>query len=108
MFVEGGGGGGMGGCGLIFGFFLIWYKIYHFFISLTSQVLSQRFSQSVGLSSHGNQEEESSGVRGAEVASNTITVLSKYGYYGNITIYKLGFSSLASVIGKKKKHSPFP
>ncbi|KAJ7357508.1 WD40 repeat-like protein [Desmophyllum pertusum] len=45
----------------------------------TSEVLSQRFSRSVGLSSHGNQDEELSAIRGAEMATNTITVLSKYG-----------------------------
>ena len=43
------------------------------------QVLSQRLSQSVGLSSHGDLDEETSATRGAEMATNTITVLSKYG-----------------------------
>ncbi|KAJ7375611.1 WD repeat-containing protein 27, partial [Desmophyllum pertusum] len=43
----------------------------------TSEVLSQRFSRSVGLSSHGNQDEELSAIRGAEMATNTITVLSR-------------------------------
>ena len=42
------------------------------------QVMSQRFTKSVGISSHGNQDEEPSGVRGTEMATGTITVLSKY------------------------------
>ncbi len=59
--------------------------------SVSSQVLSQRFSQSVGLGSHGDQSEETSVTRGAEMATNTITVLSKYGYYG----YKLSRSNFS-------------
>jgi len=35
----------------------------------------------VGLSSSGNEVEEMSAMRGAEMATNTITVLSKYGYH---------------------------
>lgn len=41
-----------------------------------TEVLSQRFSQSVGLSSLGNQDEETSATRGAEMATNSVTVLS--------------------------------
>lgn len=45
-------------------------------------MLSQRFSQSVGLSSLGNQDEETSATRGAEMVTNSVTVLSKYGCHG--------------------------
>ena len=51
-------------------------------LPFSSQILSQRLSQSVGLSSHGDQDEEMSITRGTEMATNTITVLSRYGYYG--------------------------
>ena len=40
------------------------------------QVLSQRFLQSMDISSYGNKDEESEQLRGTEIAA--ITVLSKY------------------------------